>query len=57
MGAEYSYETPVEGADTAIAADDAAATAASTPEADGEAAVRNSFGFVWRNQRRCCLCQ
>lgn len=40
MGAEYSYETPVEGADTAIAADDAAATAASTPEADGEAAVR-----------------
>ena len=44
MGAEYSYETPVEGddegADAANAAADAATTAASTPEADGEAAVR-----------------
>jgi len=44
MGAEYSYETtPVEGgegADTAVAAADAASTAASTPEADGEVAVQ-----------------
>ena len=43
MGAEYSYETPVEGgegADTAVVAADAASTAASTPEVDGEAAVR-----------------